>query len=64
MAHHSVVCGLVDQLEDRLLCKQEVASSNLAQSTPNYKGMCLTGYGLSLDEPYSIKSRFESLKLH
>lgn len=25
--------GLVDQLEDRLLCKQEVASSNLAQST-------------------------------
>ena len=33
MAHHSEVCGLVDQLEDRLLCKQEVASSNLAQST-------------------------------
>ena len=33
MAHHSEVRGLVDQLEDRLLCKQEVASSNLAQST-------------------------------
>ena len=25
--------GLVDQLEDRLLCKQEVARSNRAQST-------------------------------
>lgn len=25
--------GLVDQLVDRLLCKQEVASSNLVQST-------------------------------
>ena len=27
------IVGLVDQLEDRLLCKQEVARSNRAQST-------------------------------
>jgi hypothetical protein len=32
--------GLVDQLEDRLLCKQEVACSNHAQST------ILSGYTL------------------
>ena len=27
------IVGLVDQLEDRLLCKQEAARSNRAQST-------------------------------
>ena len=39
-----VFSGLVDQLEDRLLCKQEVARSNRAQSTHMFCSDCVVLY--------------------